>query len=260
MSQRGPQGGLAGSPSVKARRNPAVFILAGLVLLLLWIPAGPVLWKLEASQLPPWILEGLSLFKSIKPEAVWEFRVTYFLYVLATVYGIYFVFKKPDSLHAAGLGFQNFGQACRLLAVPTLVGAVLLIGLGAVSGSIDFTPRFIQRLIPIPAFFQQMGIHYFLHIPLYAWFGKTRATVWVVTSFFVLFHLPNPGLSLGTLYGMYFWARAYQHAPNLYALALSHALLSAVLMHTMPKFLLPSVSVGWRFVEKGIQNQWWGVW
>jgi len=68
----------------------------------------------------------------------------------------------------------------------------------------------------------------------------------------------QPAMMLGTLVGMYFWARCYQRYPNIYALALSHAFLSAVLMQAMPKWLLPSVSVGHRFVEKGIAQHWWG--
>jgi hypothetical protein len=137
----------------------------------------------------------------------------------------------------------------------------ILIGIfgGTITSTEAFwkTDRFWKRLNPLAALLQQTAVQIYFHRQLAAWFGHGRKTAVLLTLLFVLLHVPNPGLMLGTLVGMYFWARCYQTYPNLYALAISHALLSAVLMQTLPKVLLPSVSVGWRFIRKGMDNQWW---
>jgi len=237
-------------------KNAGVFIIGFVVLLTLWLP--PLPYWLYAARIPPTFLDLFVNLGIFKADEKWQLRWDYILIPPIFLYAMWLTWRSRVSLAESGLTFENFTAACRLLWLPTLIGGIILYLLGIFTHPVEFSDRFWKRLFPLPALLQQIAIQLFFHRQLYPWFGKGRMTAMVLTLFFVALHAPNPGLMLGTLVGTYFWARSYQKAPNLYALSLSHAFLSAVLMQTMPKFLLPSVSVGQRFVEKGIANQWWG--
>ncbi len=242
-------------PASALRRSLAAFIIGGLILILLWLPPLPI--TLRASDLPHAFFEFLSFFRGIKLSEAWPLRWEYLFFPLFSFYALWMTLESHISLKEAGLSTSSFVGALRYLWWPTLLGAMVLLGMGVLCHSVEITPRFWKRLNPIPGFFQQMVIQLFFYRQLAPWFGTGRKTVWILAFFFMILHAPNPGLMMGTLFGMYFWVRCYQQQPNLYALALSHAFLSALLMHTMPKWLLPSVSVGHRFVEKGIAQGWW---
>jgi hypothetical protein len=244
-------------------KNPAVFIMAALALLALWVPPLPYSWS--ALDLPPWIFEFGTKSGWFNPTDVWKLRFDYIIFPIIAVYAMVITWKSRPTWKEAGLTFQHFSAACKYLFLPTLAGVVILLVVGHFAGTthtpdhlMHFSDRFWKRLFPLPALLQQMGVQLFVHRQLIPWFGKEEKTAWIVTAFFVVVHLPNPGLMLGTLCGMYFWARCYQKFPNLYAIAISHAILSALLMETFPKWLLPTVSVGYRMIEKGMANNWWG--
>ncbi len=237
-------------------RSVGVFVVAFAGLAALWLPgfASP----LQPSDLPASLARRLGL----DPHASWRLRGDYFLIPALFAWAAISTRRNHPGISAMGLSLRNFGEACRALALPTFAGLALILALGAVWGwppADVFAPgsRFWKRLIPLPAFFQQLVIQGYFHRQIMPWFGQGRRAAAALTLYFVLLHAPNPGLMLGTLVGMYFWARAWQRAPNLYALALSHAILSAALMSAFPKALLPSVSVGLRFVEKGLAAGWW---
>ncbi len=49
-----------------------------------------------------------------------------------------------------------------------------------------------------------------------------------------------------TFAGGLIWSWVYERAPNLFAIALSHAVISLMLMTALPPWLLPSMSVGYK--------------
>lgn len=49
-----------------------------------------------------------------------------------------------------------------------------------------------------------------------------------------------------TFVGGLIWSSVYERAPNLFAIALSHAAISLMLMTSLPPWLLPSMSVGYK--------------
>lgn len=239
--------------SPASERGPAVLVVGLAVLVLLWLP--PLPWTIKAAEFPSRWLDLFCALKLIKSDATWRCRWDYLFFPPLFLYALAVAWKSRVSAAECGLTLRHFAGALRLLALPTLLGAAILLFLGVATGTVDSRSfaadsRFWKRLIPLNALIQQMAIQLFFHRQLMPWLGPGRRTAVALTLFFVAVHTPNSGLMLGTLIGMYFWARAYQRRPNLYALALSHALLSALLMQTMPKWLLPSVSVGHRFLEK----------
>lgn len=237
-------------------RSAGVFLVAFAGLAALWLPgfASPI----QPADLPASLARQLAL----DPAASWRLRGDYFVLPALVAWAAISTGRTWPGASAMGLTLRHFATACRALALPTAAGLALILALGALWGSPPadvFAPgsRFWKRLFPLPAFLQQLVIQGYFHRQLMPWLGQGRRAAAILTLYFVLLHAPNPGLMLGTLVGMYFWARAWQRAPSLYALALSHALLSAALMSAFPKALLPSVSVGLRFVEKGIAAGWW---
>jgi len=60
-------------------------------------------------------------------------------------------------------------------------------------------------------------------------------------------HLPNPLLTILTLGGGIIWAAVYQRAPNLFALALSHSLMTWVLVSTLPASALNHLRIGFKY-------------
>ncbi len=61
---------------------------------------------------------------------------------------------------------------------------------------------------------------------------------------FALAHLPNPGVYAMTFIAAWMWAAFYRRRPNLFVLALSHALLAAVVVTALPDWFTAHLRVG----------------
>jgi hypothetical protein len=70
---------------------------------------------------------------------------------------------------------------------------------------------------------------------------------WPTASVFGLLHLPNPWLTPATFCGGLLWAWDCQRAPNLWALAFSHSLMTVVLVTTVPYSALGGMRVGYGY-------------
>jgi len=66
----------------------------------------------------------------------------------------------------------------------------------------------------------------------------------LVAVIFSLLHLPNQSLVMATFLGGLVWAAAYQRYPNLAALALSHIIMTVVVLWTLPASALHGLRVG----------------
>ncbi|GBC82726.1 hypothetical protein HRbin10_01857 [bacterium HR10] len=154
-----------------------------------------------------------------------------------------------DGLREIGLRVDNLGRALRLLALPTGAAALAILALGLAFGSLNLGDRFLFHLktLPLWALVQQYALQGFIHRRLQDLWGMGRRTVFSVATIFALLHLPNPVLVVGTFLGGYVWAWVFQREPNLFALAASHTLLSAVLANSLPASLLPNMKVGWGY-------------
>lgn len=172
------------------------------------------------------------------------------------LFGFMFVSHRLRGETARDLGFQldNFGRAARLLALPTLVAAVFLIAVGWLASSIDFT-RWGggQSVFGVPALgvfwglLQQYALQGFINRRAQAVWGRGWMSVLVVALVFGALHLPNPWLTLATFAGGLLWAYVYQRAPNLFALAVAHGLMTWVLISTLPPAALYNLRVGFKF-------------
>lgn len=162
---------------------------------------------------------------------------------------------RRESLREIGFRLDNFGKAARLLVLPMIAGSVILIGIGYFYGSIDFFRwRGGGAILGMPllgiawGLVQQYALQGFINRRAQLVWGPGLVSVLVVAALFGAFHLPNPALVASTFVGGLVWATVYQRAPNLFALAISHGLMTWILISTVPGSLLHGLRVGYKFI------------
>jgi membrane protease YdiL (CAAX protease family) len=157
--------------------------------------------------------------------------------------------ERRESLRDLGFRSDNFLDSSRLLLVPTAVALLTILALGWFTNHAIFTGHFRARflLLPLWALFQQYALNGFINRRAQLAFGKGLRSITVVAVVFALLHLPNPLLAVATLIGGFIWGLVYQRQPNLFALALSHTVLSITLALSLPPNLLNSLRVGFKY-------------
>lgn len=163
---------------------------------------------------------------------------------------------RGETLRDLGWRTDNFLRAVRLLIIPMVAGSLVLVLAGWLwfGGSFSFGQRRAGWAIfgfPVWGFawglLQQYVLQSFINRRAQIVFGKGAASIVIVAALFALLHLPNPLLMCATFLGGLIWAAVYQRAPNLYALALSHAALTWVLISTLPADALRGLRVGYKY-------------
>jgi membrane protease YdiL (CAAX protease family) len=157
---------------------------------------------------------------------------------------------RGESAREVGWRLDNFGRAARLLILPMLVGAIILIGLGLLMKSLRFDRQQVLEWalwLPLWGLMQQYVLQGFINRRAQVLYGRGSKSILLVALIFALLHLPNPWLSAATFAGGLVWAYVYQRAPNLLTLALSHALMSMLLALSLPPATLNSLRVGIKY-------------
>ncbi len=161
---------------------------------------------------------------------------------------------RGESAREVGWRLDNFWEAARLLLLLFGPPAAALLAAGWLSGSLGLLRwRGGQSVFGAPALgvlwglLQQYALQGFINRRAQMVWGRGARSTVFVASVFALLHLPNPWLMLATFCGGLLWAWAYQSAPNLIALALSHSLMTAVLVMTVPYSSLGGMRVGYGY-------------
>ncbi len=157
--------------------------------------------------------------------------------------------ERGETLHEIGFRTDNFLSSCRLLLLPTAVTVLVLVATGWFMSHSIFAGHFRARYFSLPlwALFQQYALNGFINRRAQLALGKGLKSIALVAVVFALLHLPNPLLAIVTLIGGLIWAAVYQRKPNLFALALSHTLVSITLALTISPNLLNSLRVGFKY-------------
>src|SRR5258705_3203229 len=149
---------------------------------------------------------------------------------------------RGESLRDLGFRLDNFFQALRLLLLPMIIIAGIALLIGFLSGSRpDFFRWHTERLIIFQlalgfgwGFLQQYVLQSFMNGRAQIIWDRGAASVLVTALIFSILHFPNPWLMVVTFVGGVVWAFVYQRQPNLFALALSHGLMTWILVSALP--------------------------
>ncbi|MGI9107437.1 MAG: CPBP family intramembrane glutamic endopeptidase [Pyrinomonadaceae bacterium] len=161
---------------------------------------------------------------------------------------------RGETLRELGWRTDNFLRAARLLLLWMVVGSLALGVVGWFGGSFSIGRRRAGWAVfgfPVWGFawglLQQYVLQAFINRRAQILLGRGAPSIILVAALFALFHLPNPWLMGATFLGGLMWATVYQRAPNLYALALSHAFMTWLLISTLPASALRSLRVGYKY-------------
>jgi membrane protease YdiL (CAAX protease family) len=157
---------------------------------------------------------------------------------------------RQESPKEIGLRVDNLGGSAKLLALPMLAGAVLILVIGGLSGTIHFDLselklRFLW--LPVWGFIQEYVMQGYINRRAQLILGRGVKSVLAVAMIFALFHLPNLWLTLSTLCFGIVWAAVYQRVPNLFALGLSHAVMSLLAVTALPSSAFHGFRVGFKY-------------
>lgn len=186
-------------------------------------------WALAPCVISPWLLGGPPL--------------------LAFALMLYSHRCRGETAQTLGFGRRYFDRALLLLAGPTLVAIAALLFIGYLTHSVHLPDRFWARLslLPVWALLQQYAMLGFAYRRLRQ-FLHPNQTVIMIAGLFALVHAPNVPLMILTALGGLIWSFVYERAPNLFASAISHVLLSATVLVAVPEWILPSMTVGYRYL------------
>jgi membrane protease YdiL (CAAX protease family) len=162
---------------------------------------------------------------------------------------------RKETLHNLGFRFDNFLQSGLLLLLPMVLVAVVCFALGRwFGGQTNFqrwhigTPIIVQLALGFGwGLAQQYVLQGFINRRAQLVLGKGWLSVLLVAAVFSALHLPNVWLVVATFTGGVVWAVVYQRAPNLFALAVSHSLMTWVIVSTLPPSALHHLRIGFKY-------------
>jgi len=163
--------------------------------------------------------------------------------------------QRRETLRDLGFRLDNFAHAVLLLLLPMLATTVVLLMVGWLSAAgINFlrwrsgSALVVQLVLGFGwGLVQQYVLQGFINRRAIIVFGRGWLSVLLVAAIFAALHFPNAWLAVATFVGGFVWAAVYQRAPNIFALALSHSLMTWVFISTTPAWALHHLRIGFSY-------------
>jgi membrane protease YdiL (CAAX protease family) len=166
---------------------------------------------------------------------------------------------RGEKLNDLGFTSRHFFRALRLLTLPMSAACAVFVMIGYSANSFHRNTHFWSTLFFLPFWgtFQQYILQGFIYrrirfllvdenAPPHRQKLRANLAILAASAVFAFVHLPNPTLTILTFVGGLIWSWIYERAPNLFALGLSHALMSMLLITSLPPWLLESMSIGYK--------------
>jgi membrane protease YdiL (CAAX protease family) len=159
---------------------------------------------------------------------------------------------RSESMRDIGFRFDNFLRALSLLTVPVVATALLCLLVGWKLGtSVNFLRWHPNRYLALQfavgfcwALAQQYVLQGFVNRRAMILAGRGWVSILITATIFGLLHLPNIWITAITFVGGIIWAAVYQRVPNLFALAITHSVMTWFIVSTLPPSALHHLRVG----------------
>lgn len=170
--------------------------------------------------------------------------------VLVVLVAIPILTDRADhaTLREVGFRVDDLARSAREVGVATLVlgAAAVAIGLAARGTWLaGVGPSFPHDLQYLPwALVQQYALQRPVYARIRTVLASRRLSAAMAALLFSTVHLPNLPLVGATIVAGYVWCRLYEREPNLFTLAVSHALLALFLQASWPASWLHDLRIG----------------
>jgi len=159
---------------------------------------------------------------------------------------------RNESMRDVGFRFDNFLRALSLLTVPVAATALLCLLVGWKLGTpVNFLRWHPTRYLALQfavgfcwALAQQYVLQGFVNRRAMILAGRGWVSILITATVFGLLHLPNIWIMAITFAGGIIWAIVYQRVPNLFALAITHSVMTWFIVSTLPPAELHHLRVG----------------
>lgn len=162
--------------------------------------------------------------------------------------------RRGESASEIGLTRRHFWEALRSLLPWMIPAAAFILTMGAILGSLHYRGPKSWEAILLAQFWlflwglmQQYALQAVVNRRAQEICGKGWWSILMAALVFGFLHLPNVWLTAATLAAGVLWAAVYQKAPNLFALAISHSLMTTVLASSISPAVLHGMRVGYNY-------------
>ena len=182
-----------------------------------------------------------------------DFTLCIILYVAI---GLAVHLRAGERPYNIGIRADNLGAAARDALLATTALGLVLVGVGALLGSLDFPPLALWPATLRDGIAWGLLQQYGLTCIYYRRFneilpGPGGGSLWAAGAAFALLHLPNPFLTLATFGAGLLSCWLYRRTPNLIVLGIMHGVVSFLMVETLPDSITMGMRVGpgfFRFV------------